>query len=168
MGAVRRWLLGIVITAFAAALARSLAPQGRQQAVVRLAAGLLLAAAVLRPLGEIRWEGMDLDLSALDGGGAEQAEIYRRENEEALSAIIERRCAAYILDKADRLGLDCRVTVRCAVGGSGVPLPDTATITGPYSSQLAAYIQEEVGIPAEKQIWLEENTWSGNEEKSGP
>ena len=39
---MRAWLLGIVLTAFASGLARQLAPQGREQAMVRLAGGLLL------------------------------------------------------------------------------------------------------------------------------
>lgn len=66
----------------------------------------------------------------------------------------------HIWDKADELGLSCTVEVTVAVGESGIPLPDTAVITGPYSGELAALIQEEVGIPAEKQIWREESVWS--------
>lgn len=167
MGAVRRWLLGVVLTAFAGSLARSLAPRGRGEAAVRLVSGLLLALAVLSPLGDL-----EPSLPAMGSGGAEeaarQARQYKSENLAALSAIIEERCASYIWDKADRLGLDPRVEVRCAAGESGVPLPEAVTLTGPYSPQLSAWIQEEVGIPAEKQIWLEEDTWSGNMEKNGP
>ena len=47
-----------------------------------------------------------------------------------------------------------------APGESGIPLPDTVILTGPYSETLAALIQEEVGIPADKQIWREESVWS--------
>lgn len=47
------------------------------------------------------------------------------------------------------------MTVTCAETESGVPLPDTVTIAGPYSAALSAWLTEEVGIPAEKQIWLE-------------
>ncbi len=168
MAAVRGWLLGIVLTAFAGALARSLAPKGRGEAAVRLVSGLLLAAAVLRPMGTAELALPDLGLGGLALEAQEETARYRRENQEALSTIIAERCASYIWDKADRLGLEVQVAVRCAAGESGIPLPDTVTITGPYSGQLAAWIQEEVGIPAEKQIWLEEDTWSGNKEKNGP
>ena len=43
---MREWLLGIVLTAFAGGLARQLAPRGREQAMVRLVSGLLLALAL--------------------------------------------------------------------------------------------------------------------------
>lgn len=85
---------------------------------------------------------------------------YEAERTTALGTIIAEKTAAYIWDKADELGLSCTVEVTVAVGESGIPLPDTAVITGPYSGELAALIQEEVGIPAEKQIWREESVWS--------
>ena len=47
-------------------------------------------------------------------------------------------------------------------GESGIPLPDTAIITGPYDPGLSALIEKEVGIPAGKQIW--ENIGSGKNE----
>ena len=42
--------MGIVLTSLAGGLARQLAPQGKEQAMVRLVSGLLLALAILRPL----------------------------------------------------------------------------------------------------------------------
>ena len=82
----------------------------------------------------------------------------------ALSAIIAEKTSAYIWDKADRLGLSCTVEVTVSAGEDGIPLPDTVTITGAYHACLSALIEEEVGIPAGKQIWLEENVWSGKKE----
>ena len=46
-----------MLTAFASGLARQLAPQGREQAMVRLAGGLLLTLAILRPLAGMDWQG---------------------------------------------------------------------------------------------------------------
>ena len=81
-----------------------------------------------------------------------------------MTALIKEKTEAYIWDKANRLGLSCTVSVTAAAGESGIPLPDSAVIRGPYSEALARCIEEEVGIPAEKQIWLEEEAWT---EKSG-
>ena len=64
------------------------------------------------------------------------------------------------MDKAKQLGLACRVEVTAAVGESGIPLPDRVVIGGPYSRELAVCVEEEVGIPAEKTIWLEGNEWT--------
>lgn len=161
---MKQWLLGIVLTAFAGGLARQLAPSGREQAMVRLVGGLLLTLAILRPLAELDWEGPALEAGSFQSRTAEQAEIYRKNQQEALAAIIAEKTGAYIWDKANQLGLACQVTVATAAGESGIPLPDTVTILGPYSPALAACIEEEVGLPAEKQIWLEETTWTEKKE----
>ena len=157
---MRAWLLGIVLTAFASGLARQLAPQGREQAMVRLAGGLLLTLAVLRPLAGMDWEGPALEAGAFQIRTEEQAAVYRKNQQQVLSAIIEDRTEAYILDKAKQLGLAFRVEVTAAVGESGIPLPDRVVIGGPYSRELAVCVEEEVGIPAEKTIWLEGNEWT--------
>lgn len=155
MDMLRTWLLGIVLTSFAVGLARQLAPQGREQSLVRLVGGLLLVLALLRPLAEVSWEDLVVETGAFQTSAQAQAEQYRREQSAALSAVIAEKTAAYIWDKANALGLDCQVSVTTAAGESGIPLPDTVTIRGGYSEELAAVIEEEVGIPAEKQIWLE-------------
>lgn len=153
MEGLRQWLLGITLTAFAGGLARQLAPAGREQGMVRLVGGLLLVLALLGPLGSWEWEG--LALPAFQEAAAAE-EDYRRQQEAALSAIIAEKTAAYIWDKAEELGLSCTVEVTTAAGESGIPLPDTVTITGAYDPALSALIEKEVGIPPGKQIW--ENT----------
>ena len=160
----RQWLLGVVLTAFAGGLARQLAPKGRERALVGLVCGLLLTLALLEPLAELEWAA-----AARDWPGPAQealAEAYRQDREEALSAVIAEKTEAYILDKADRLGLRCAVEVAVSAGESGIPLPDAVTIRGGYSAALAACIEEEVGVPPEKQIWLEEETWTRESEQS--
>ena len=51
-----------------------------------------------------------------------------------------------------------------APGEGGIPLPESVTVRGRYSGELARWLEEEVGIPAEKQIWLEEETWQKRKE----
>lgn len=162
---LRSWLMGIVLTAFAGALARRAVPAGREQAMVRMVGGLLLALALLKPLGSLPWEdGPAVASGGFYGQAALQAEAYRQNQQEELSAIIAEKTEAYIWDKASALELTCSVSVSVAAGESGIPLPGSVTITGPYSSELASWIEEEVGIPAEKQIWLEASTWTQTKE----
>ena len=156
---MRSWLLGIVLTSLAGGLARQLAPQGKEQAMVRLIGGLLLTLAILRPLAGQDWERLDLKPGGFASQAEEQARAYRKNQQDAFSAIIAEKTEAYIWDKANRLGLTCTVTVTTAAGESGIPLPDAAVIRGPYSGELARCIEEEVGIPAEKLIWLEDEEW---------
>ena len=161
---MRAWLLGIVLTSLAGGLARQLAPQGREQAAVRLVSGLLLALAILRPLAGRNWEGTEKAAGNFSLRSGEQAEIYRKNQQEALSAIIAEKTEAYIWDKANQLGLDCTVTVTVSPGENGIPLPESVVIRGAYSGELAMCMEEEVGIPAEKQIWLEEEAWQKRKE----
>lgn len=167
---MKQWLLGIVLTAFAGGLARQLAPQGREQAMVRLVSGLLLTLALLRPVADLTgaaWEGEALEAWNLRPRTQEQAALYRKNQQQTLAAIIAEKTEAYIWDKANRLGLTCEVTVTTAAGESGIPLPETVTVRGPYSEALAVCIEEEVGIPAEKTIWLEEQAWTETKESDG-
>ncbi len=156
---IRQWMLGVILTAFAGGLARQLTPKGREEMFVRLVCGLLLTLAILQPLAGLDWTGTAFDFADLQRQAAEQADIYRTGQADALSRVIAEKTEAYICDKADRLGLQCSVTVTTAMGESGVPLPDTVTIRGSYSAALASCIKEEVGVAPEKQIWLEETTW---------
>ena len=159
---MKQWLLGIILASFAGGLARQIAPQGKEQALVKLVSALVLTLAILQPLGELRGEKTVLP-EAEDW--EEQAETYRKNSQEALSAVIAEKSGAYIWDKATGLGLACSVEVTVKAGESGIPLPEAVRITGAYSQELAAWIEEEVGIPAEQQIWLEEEAWK--QEKSG-
>lgn len=161
---VQQWLLGVVLTAFAGGLARQLAPKGREQGLVGLVCGLLLTLAILRPLARLDWTELEFSPDLPDS--EEAAEVFRREQQNTLSAVIAEKTEAYILDKAERLGLQCAIEVATAEDGNGIPLPDTVTVYGSYSEALAACIEEEVGVPPEKQIWLEERTWTRESEKS--
>lgn len=156
MDSLRQWLLGIVLTSLAAGLARSLAPSGRQQAAARLAGGLLLTLSILRPVLALSggWQDLPVEIPQT----AAQSEAYRKNQREAFSELIEEKTEAYILDKAEQLGLACGAEVAVELSQSGIPLPDRVTVTGPFSPELSACIEEEVGIPAEKQSWVEEES----------
>ena len=158
----RQMLVGVTAAAILAGVSLQFVKEGPLHEAVRVAAGLMLTLALLRPLTELQWTEPEL---AWDGPAQEAlAEAYRQDREEALSAVIAEKTRAYIWDKADRLGLRCTVEVTVSAGESGIPLPDTVTVRGSYSAALAAYIEEEVGVPPEKQIWLEEETWKRENE----
>lgn len=167
MVAVKRWLLGVVLTAFAASLVRQLAPKGRQSALVGLAGGLLLALALLRPLVQVDWSGIALPAGSFAAQSQETALAYQKKQLEELSAIIAERTEAYIWDKAAVPGGDYCFTVSVSAGESGVPLPCSVTIAGPYSQELSQWLERELGLDAAAQNWLEEGEWNTRTENKG-
>ena len=156
MEQLRTWLLGVVLAAFATGLANELVPKGRERALVRMIGGLLMVLALLRPLGTIAWESVSVPTMNF----TDQAENYRREQENALSAIIAERLETYIWDKATELGIKCSVQIEMSCGKSAIPTAETVEVGAVYDPVLAAWLEEVVGIPAEKQIWLEEWVWT--------
>ena len=100
MGPVRQWLLGVVLTAFAAALARQLAPGGREGAAVRLVGGLLLTLALLRPLAGADWSGLAVETGGFQLQAEEQARGYREKQLQEYSAVIAEKTEAHTRDQA--------------------------------------------------------------------
>ena len=89
---------------------------------MRLVGGLLLVLALLRPIAALRWEDMPaLEAGSFSAQTEEQAQAYRQEQTDALSAIIAERLEAYIWDKGCELGLELAVTVTCAETGERRP-----------------------------------------------
>lgn len=161
---VRRWLLGVVLTSFAVGIAQQIVPKGREQAWMRFVGGLLLVLSLLRPLGDILWEGSTISAGAWGTMMELQTEIYREQLQKELGAIIAEKLETYIWDKAIEMGLDGEVSVSVRVQSSGVPLPDTVTIRAPFDPALSIWLEEVVGVPAEKQRWQEGNTWTTERE----
>ena len=112
--------------------------------------------ALLRPLLGTKLERMELRMEEYQAAiEARQAELEAAGNQQ-LTAIIETRTAAYISDKADALGLTVTAEVQTEAGPEGIPVPYQAELTGAWSEELASYMEGELGIPRERQVWHEE------------
>ena len=155
IGALREWLASVVVTAVLLSLTQSLIPEGNIRRIGSFTGGLILIIMLLQPLMGSDLKELELDFAPyqreieLRGEELEQNRILE------LSAIIEQKTAAYISDKADALGITVEVQVQTEPGESGVPIPAAACLKGPYSSDLAAYMEQELGISIERQVWHE-------------
>lgn len=153
IAALRGWLTSVIYAAMMVAVAEHIAPPGGLKKIVSLTGGLILLVILVRPVEDMR---LDFLWGRYDDY-ARSVERCREELEkDRLSEtrkLIEQRTAAYISDKAKRLGLDCQVTVRCKTGEEGVPYPDSVTIKGTVSEELRKWIEEELDIPTERQVF---------------
>ena len=148
---VRQWLSSIVVVSLLLSVVQSLVPKGSLRRVASFLSGLVLLAVLLEPLPKLDLEGLELR------GLQEETEKVRRqleaEQETALKAGIAEQTEAYISDKAASMGLAgaCRVETR--TGEDGIPLPWSVELEMPRSAELAAWIEEELDIPSERQVW---------------
>ena len=148
---VRQWLSSIVVVSLLLSVVQSLVPKGSLGRVSSFLSGLVLLAVLLGPLPELDLAG--LELGNLQEETREIRQKMEAEEETALKAGIAERTEAYISDKAAALGGTVRARVETRTGEDGVPLPWSADMEGGYAEELAQWIEAELDIPRERQVW---------------
>ena len=151
-------LTGYILTLVAAGMlvagVQSLIQLPRLKQIARLAGGCLLLVAVLAPVVSIEID--DLELPNLVPQLQTMAEL-EEQTQQQMNQIIKERCESYILDKADSLGATISAEVELRQAEEGYGVPQRATIAGvvtPRQRQaLSAYIEQDLGIPPDRQIW---------------
>ena len=156
MGALREWLTSVVVVSVLLAVVQTLIPEGTVRKIGAFTGGLILLVTLLQPLLGVDFEDLELRLEQSRETVEQRQQELEQAGERELAELIERQTAAYIWDKADALGLDLSAEVRVERGPDGIPLPVSATLTGTYSEALSAYLERELGIPRERQVWHEE------------
>ena len=159
MELVRQWLLGVTCTALVLAIADSLAPEGNVKKVCRLAGGLALLIAAVSPV--LRLDREELSQAVSEYQASVQA--YEKELEEKnvllYQTIIEETTAAYIVDKAEELGISCQAEVTFAYDEDGVPYPWEVTAQGVWTEeqlgQLCRLVEDDLGVPGQRQHYEE-------------
>lgn len=154
MAALREWLTAVVVVSLLLSVAELLTPKGPLREITALIGGLLLLAVLLRPLSVLDLEGLRLDSGAFTEAVEQRQSELEAAQQKALRARIEADTAAYISDKASSLGIALRVQVT-AEEQNGVPVPVRVELTGQRSETLARWMEEELGLPAEGQVWNE-------------
>ena len=157
MEALGTWLLSVSVTAMLVSVLQTLIPEGGIRRTAAFIGGLLLLAVLLRPVVGLDLSGFSADLDDWTAQVEQRQAELEQAQTNALAEGIEERTAAYISDKAAELGLTVTVRVETKAGEDGVPLPWSVELEGPRSEDLSSYIAEELGIPAQRQIWKEQD-----------
>lgn len=151
--AIRGWVTAIVVTTMLLSVMQMLIPDGNLRKISSFTGGMILLIVLTRPLLKLHAEQLDLQLdtymNSIESCRAELAE----EEQDQMEKLIAQTTAAYISDKAETLGVSVSVEVETERGEQGIPIPSAVTVWGPYSIELASYIEKELGIPAERQVW---------------
>lgn len=160
MTALRQWLLGVACTALILAAAEGLAPDGGVKKVCRLAGSLALLLAAVGPLLQLD-EGVIARAAGEYRSAARSYEERLTEKNNLLyQTIIEDTAAAYIVDKAEELGILCQAEVTCSNDENGVPCPWEVTARGVWTEErqaaLSRLLEDDLGIPPQRQRFEEE------------
>jgi len=155
IGAVRDWLTSIVLVSMLVSVAQAMIPEGAIRKIASFTSGLILLVALLRPLLGVDLGRLELGLEGYRDAIEERQEELSAAADAEMAAIIEKQTAAYISDKADALGLTVTVRVSVKLGPEGVAVPWSAEVRGQHSEELAAYMERELGIPEERQVWID-------------
>ena len=152
---IRSWLTGVTCAAMIAALAESLMPKGAVRQVGRLACGLVLLWAALRPVLDVEQGRPAEQLSRFSDQTRQRQLVLEEENGAILKTLIERESGAYIVDKAAQQGITCRAEVTCAAEEGGLWLPWSVRIVGvtdpEQQGQLSRLIESQLDIPLQRQ-----------------
>jgi len=149
--------MAVIAVSILCAAADSLMPEGGVKRVGKLACSLCVLCVTLSPLAAARGENMTGWLEGLVSEG----EALRTELEEQTGRtqkmVIEERCAAYISDKAEELGLTCRVEVDCVPTPEGLWLPESVRLWGEFDdvaqSRMTELLERQLGVAVEKQTY---------------
>ena len=156
MSVLKAYMLSVVAAAILCAVAQGLLSKktaiGR---IVYLLSGILLAVTVIAPLGNITfhgvsdyWEKISDDAQKYVSEGTAMAENQKLD-------IIKTQTEAYILDKANRMGLQIAVEVELDDYKGNIPCGVVVSGTvSPYAKeQLGSYMEDTLGIAKENQEW---------------
>lgn len=138
--------------------ALSLCPEGGVKRVLNIACSAALLCVIIQPISEFDYSVYALELAknrqqedALISAGTEFSDSLNR-------LVIEERYEAYILDKAEKLGLEMSgVSVTAEWSMEGLWVPSSAELRCAENEalrrELSGILEAELGIPAERQQW---------------
>ena len=152
MAQLRSWLFAIMAAAICLAILDALVPKGTIRRIAKMSGGLVMFLVVLRPLTggelpEVLWKYDDYRQDV-----DEQIDMYRQGYLQEMEAIIEERTGAYISEKAEQMGIVCRIREETETVND-VPVPASVALSIPKDDALSLWIEREIGIAEEKQYW---------------
>lgn len=153
------WVKNVFAASLLSSLAMTLCPAGRVRSVTRMVCGIVCALAMVSPILTIDLTQVSVGLEAY----REQARILQENGEEEGKmqerTYIEEQCAAYILGKAEENALEIDgATIEARWDDEALLwYPWSAELDGFFDVTLSALIEGELGIPAMRQYWRQDD-----------
>lgn len=156
MDVIKSYVLRIVIAAIICAAVKSLVNEKSAIGqITKLLCGILMAVTVISPLATISFQNITSYMDSI----SVSADAYVKDGsllaQESITEIIISKTEAYILDKANSMGLQIDVEVELDDNNNKIPCKVTIHgVVSPYAKEvIGAYIEENLGISKEYQKW---------------
>lgn len=153
MHSIRLWIIALMAVSMILTVLSTLLPEGTVKKIAGATGGLVLLLTILQGLNGLHWKNLNLSYEDSAREINRQIEIYRDKSAKEMELLIQQRCAAYISEQAQSMGLACEPQVKTERTDEGVPIPVAVTMNIPYQAALAQSIEENLGIRAANQIW---------------
>ena len=152
---IREWIRSVVMVTMLLSVGQAMIPEGQIRKIFSFAGGLVMIMVLLQPVLGVEtgtlMEPLEVYERQISERKEEQEKLVRAEQE----AIIEQNLTAYISDKADAAEEGGSVRIRAETAEDGTVIL-SAELVGQPSEQLAEYLEQELGIPRERQVWIHE------------
>lgn len=155
MEAVREWILSVVVVSMLVTLSQTLVPKGTFAGVSQLIGGLLLLITLLTPLTQVEGWVLPTGLQDYRVQIQDQQAVFAAMEQTQLELGIAQGTQAYILDKAEALGIACQVEVVTAIDDSGAVQLVEINFDVPWNEALSVYVEQTLGVGQEGQTWHE-------------
>lgn len=124
--------------------------------IVKMICGIFMAMTMIAPLVKVRLDDLGTYFESIKTDAESVAQAGRMQAVAEVSVVIKNELETYILDKAESMGLDLRVSVEID-GSTDPPVPVGVTLEGtlsPYHKRvLTRYISQNLGITEDHQTW---------------
>lgn len=155
MDRLQTYILSVCAAAILCALANHFFAKNTAATIGKMMTGLLLTITVLQPLRSTNRGWLENFSLNIDMNVSEAVANGQAESQKALGDIIKENTEAYILQKAS--SLNSKISVEVGVSSDTIPIPERVYVSGtiaPYArQQLEIWIERDLGIPKENQVW---------------
>ncbi len=150
------WIRALVGAAVFCAVALTLCPKGRAKRVLSTACACVMAIALLSPVAKVDMSSLSQAIGRYSAAARSVTQSAEDASQLYQRRVIERECEAYIMDRADALGIgvaSVSVTLRWSSDGFWYPWECTICAGSGYSQALADIVEGELGIGPDRQNW---------------
>ena len=159
MDFIRNWVVSVSAAGLVFALLLGVLPAGSGRRIVKLAGGIVLTLVIFSPLAKLNPDDLHWDMGDYKQTQERRLTDMQQASEKITKEIIQEQTGAYIVNKAQALGLSIRVSVTVQKDKTGLLIPDAAIIWGGAAlskedrEQLSAWMADVLGIATRRQDW---------------